>query len=117
MTFFLNTQGYHLYPAVRAASATCVPYSDGRFQAQPGPQISDLWICRPGFCPSWGDAGILSLGQGIFFGLGGYFMAMFLNLEASTPEATKIQSTPGIPDFMDWNQITACPGSGSRSTA
>ena len=24
-------------------------------------------------------------------------------------EATKIQSTPGIPDFMDWNQITALP--------
>jgi urea transport system permease protein len=57
----------------------------------------------------WGDAGILSLGQGIFFGLGGYCMAMFLKLEASTPEATKIQSTPGIPDFMDWNQITALP--------
>jgi urea transport system permease protein len=57
----------------------------------------------------WGDAGILSLGQGIFFGLGGYCMAMFLKLEASSPEATKIQSTPGIPDFMDWNQITSLP--------
>ncbi len=57
----------------------------------------------------WGDAGILSLGQGIFFGLGGYCMAMYLKLEASTPEATKIQSTPGIPDFMDWNQMTALP--------
>ena len=57
----------------------------------------------------WGDAGILSLGQGIFFGLGGYCMAMYLKLEASTVEATKIQSTPGIPDFMDWNQITELP--------
>ena len=57
----------------------------------------------------WGDAGILSLGQGVFFGLGGYCMAMYLKLEASTPEATKIQSTPGIPDFMDWNQITELP--------
>ncbi len=57
----------------------------------------------------WGDAGILSLGQGVFFGLGGYCMSMYLKLEASTPEATKIQSTPGIPDFMDWNQITELP--------
>jgi urea transport system permease protein len=57
----------------------------------------------------WGDAGILSLGQGIFFGLGGYCMAMYLKLEASTPAATKIQSTPGIPDFMDWNQLTHLP--------
>ncbi|MFG1420332.1 urea ABC transporter permease subunit UrtC [Roseixanthobacter liquoris] len=57
----------------------------------------------------WGNAGILSLGQGVFFGLGGYCMAMYLKLEASSPEATKIQSTPGIPDFMDWNQITELP--------
>ena len=57
----------------------------------------------------WGFGGVLSLGQGVFFGLGGYAMAMFLNLEASDPESTKIQSTPGIPDFMDWNQITELP--------
>ncbi|MCY7316771.1 MAG: urea ABC transporter permease subunit UrtC [Rubrivivax sp.] len=57
----------------------------------------------------WGYAGVLSLGQGVFFGLGGYCMAMFLKLESSDPESTKIQSTPGIPDFMDWNQITALP--------
>jgi urea transport system permease protein len=57
----------------------------------------------------WGHGGILSLGQGIFFGLGGYCMAMFLKLEASDPESTAIQSTPGIPDFMDWNQLTELP--------
>src|SRR5271155_4945317 len=57
----------------------------------------------------WGYGGILSLGQGVFFGLGGYCMAMFLKLEASDPITTKIQSTPGIPDFMDWNQLTALP--------
>jgi urea transport system permease protein len=57
----------------------------------------------------WGNAGVLSLGQGIFFGLGGYCMAMFLKLEASSPENTAIQSTPGIPDFMDWNQLTTLP--------
>jgi urea transport system permease protein len=57
----------------------------------------------------WGQAGILSLGQGVFFGLGGYCMAMFLKLEASDKVSTAIQSTPGIPDFMDWNQITELP--------
>src|SRR5258706_6193879 len=57
----------------------------------------------------WGYGGILSLGQGVFFGLGGYCMAAFLKLEASSVENTKIQSTPGIPDFMDWNQITELP--------
>jgi len=57
----------------------------------------------------WGYGGILSLGQGVFFGIGGYCMAMFLKLEASDAVSTAIQSTPGIPDFMDWNQITALP--------
>src|SRR5687767_12140359 len=57
----------------------------------------------------WGYGGILSLGQGVFFGLGGYCMAMFLKLEASDPESTSIQSTPGIPDFMDWNQLKELP--------
>jgi urea transport system permease protein len=62
-----------------------------------------------GLVVCWGYGGILSLGQGVFFGLGGYCMAMFLKLEASSPANTKIQSTPGIPDFMDWNQITHLP--------
>lgn len=57
----------------------------------------------------WGHGGILSLGQGIFFGIGGYCMAMFLKLEASDMQSTAAQTTPGIPDFMDWNQITSLP--------
>lgn len=57
----------------------------------------------------WGHGGILSLGQGIFFGIGGYCMAMFLKLEASDPQSTAAQTTPGIPDFMDWNQVTSLP--------
>lgn len=57
----------------------------------------------------WGHGGILSLGQGIFFGVGGYCMAMFLKLEASDMQSTATQTTPGIPDFMDWNQVTSLP--------
>ena len=30
----------------------------------------------------WGEAGILTLGQGVFFGLGGYAIAMHLKLVA-----------------------------------
>ena len=40
----------------------------------------------------WGKGGILSLGQGVFFGLGGYCMAMFLKLEASDAASTSIQA-------------------------
>lgn len=62
-----------------------------------------------GLVIAWGYGGVLSLGQGVFFGLGGYAMAMFLKLEASDPVATRTQTTPGIPDFMDWNQVTTLP--------
>lgn len=62
-----------------------------------------------GLALCWGYGGVLSLGQGVFFGLGGYMLAMFLKLESSDPESTSIQTTPGIPDFMDWNQITELP--------
>jgi len=53
-----------------------------------------------GIVLAWGYGGILSLGQGIFFGLGGYMMAMFLKLEASAPE---------LPDFMVWSSVEQLP--------
>src|SRR5260370_38193768 len=36
-------------------------------------------------------------------------MAIYLKREASRVANTKIRSTPGIADFMDWNQITQLP--------
>ncbi len=48
----------------------------------------------------WGYTGILSLGQGVFFGLGAYCFAMYLKLE----------STGGkLPDFMEWSGVTSLP--------
>jgi urea transport system permease protein len=64
----------------------------------------------------WGYGGILSLGQGLFWGLGGYCMAAFLKLEAAHDVAmekgsdtVRALTTVGLPDFMDWNQITSLP--------
>ena len=54
-----------------------------------------------GIVLTWGYGGILSLGQGVFFGLGGYMMAMFLKLEASAPN---------LPDFMVWSSVERLPG-------
>lgn len=49
----------------------------------------------------WGYAGVLSLGQSVFFGLGAYGMAMYLKL-ADLPQGT-------LPDFMEWSGVTAMP--------
>ena len=48
----------------------------------------------------WGYAGILSLGHGVYFGLGAYSMAMYLKLEASGGQ---------LPDFMSWSGLTELP--------
>ena len=48
----------------------------------------------------WGYTGILSLGQGVFFGLGAYSMAMYLKLEATGGK---------LPDFMSWSGIEKLP--------
>ncbi|MBD2615530.1 MAG: urea ABC transporter permease subunit UrtC [Nostoc sp. ZfuVER08] len=48
----------------------------------------------------WGYTGLLSLGHGIFFGLGGYAIAMYL----------KLQVPPGeLPDFMGLYGVTELP--------
>lgn len=54
---------------------------------------------------SWGQAGILNLGQATTFGLGSYCMAMALKLR-TVPVHT---GSDGLPDFMVWNNVTALP--------
>ena len=50
----------------------------------------------------WGEGGVLSLGQGVFFGLGGYAIAMHLKLAALTGGDT-------MPDFMLWSGLSKLP--------
>lgn len=48
----------------------------------------------------WGYTGILSLGHGVYFGLGAYCMAMHLKLAANPGE---------LPDFMSWSGVESLP--------
>lgn len=56
---------------------------------------------------SWGYAGILNLGQGLFFGLGAYMTAMSLKLAA--PTSLQQGSATPVPDFMLWNAEPGAP--------
>ncbi|WP_415219108.1 urea ABC transporter permease subunit UrtC [Rhodopseudomonas sp.] len=56
---------------------------------------------------SWGYAGILNLGQGLFFGAGAYMLAMSLKL-ASTTSLQQGSDKP-VPDFMMWNAEPGAP--------
>ncbi|WP_429127966.1 urea ABC transporter permease subunit UrtC [Ensifer sp. 4252] len=56
---------------------------------------------------SWGYAGILNLGQGLFFGMGAYMLAMSLKL--ASPTSLAQGSDKPIPDFMLWNAEPGAP--------
>jgi urea transport system permease protein len=72
-----------------------------------------LAFCAVGIVLVWGYGGILSLGQGVFFGLGSYMIAMFLKLEAtksdSSAQALSEFFGSSLPDFMVWNSVEALP--------
>src|SRR5271170_1194457 len=56
---------------------------------------------------SWGYAGILNLGQGLFFGAGAYMIAMSLKL--ASPTSLQQGSDKPVPDFMLWNAEPGAP--------
>ncbi len=56
----------------------------------------------------WGFAGILSLGQAVYFGIAAYFVALSLKINYATEHPTRYGGT--IPDFMEWNGLTELPG-------
>jgi urea transport system permease protein len=53
----------------------------------------------------WGYCGVLSLGQGVFFGLGAYCMGMYLALQIGAESVYGSE----LPDFMVWTQVQELP--------
>ena len=88
---------YVLAIALLAAAPFYVPPYElsllGRFLA--------LAIAALGISLIWGTAGMLSLGQGVFFAIGGYAIAMHLKLANADPGA--------LPDFMQWSGLATLP--------
>ncbi|THF87069.1 urea ABC transporter permease subunit UrtC [Deinococcus sp. KSM4-11] len=64
-------------------------------------RVLALSIAAIGVSVVWGRTGILSLGQGLFFGLGGYALAMHLKLAATAKGE--------LPDFMVYNGVEKLP--------
>ena len=52
----------------------------------------------------WGFAGILSLGHGLFFALGGYAMGMYL-MRAIGRDGQYQQALPDFMVFLDWKEL------------
>src|SRR5688500_19082081 len=52
----------------------------------------------------WGFTGILSLGQGVFFALGGYAMGMYL-MRSIGKEGMYRSELPDFMVFLDWKEL------------
>src|SRR6478672_3442161 len=55
----------------------------------------------------WGFAGILSLGQAVYFGIGAYFVALSLKINYALAHPTRYGGK--FPYFMEWNGLTELP--------
>jgi urea transport system permease protein len=58
-------------------------------------------IVAVGIDLAWGYGGMLTLGQGVFFGLGGYAFGLYLKLQEAGPGK--------VPDFMSWSGVDRLP--------
>jgi len=87
--------------AVAVAAAAALPFLIGSYDLNLIARFMALGILALGIVLLWGETGILSLGQGVYFGLGGYALAMHLKLSALGPGE--------IPDFMVWSGVKTLP--------
>ncbi len=93
-------------PAVAAAVlvlSAAAPWLISSYELSLLGRFLALSIVAMGIMLIWGEAGILSLGQGVFFGLGGYALAMHLKLEGLD------LGNGDMPDFMQWSGLSALP--------
>jgi urea transport system permease protein len=63
-----------------------------------------LSIAALGIDLIWGYTGLLSLGHGVFFALGGYLLAMYLKLQIPADASSQ------LPEFMNLYGVTELPG-------
>jgi urea transport system permease protein len=101
MKYFEKYAEYAAHLGVAALLLVVLPLTLESFWLGAAGKYLAFAFVAVGIVLAWGYCGILSLGQGIFFGIGGYAMAMFLKIEASAPE---------LPDFMVWSSVEHLPG-------
>jgi len=95
-------RGGWLIGALLLLAAAAAPFAMSAYDLNLLGRFLALSLTALGLVILWGEGGILSLGQGVFFGLGGYAIAMHLKLAALSGGDT-------MPDFMVWSGLTKLP--------
>lgn len=100
MQWLSKLGGKRLAGSIILVLCCLVPLISTEFRLSLLTKYISLAILAVGLDLIWGYGGILSLGHGVFFGLGGYAMAMHLKLTASQG---------ALPDFMGWSGVERLP--------
>ncbi|GAB3670628.1 urea ABC transporter permease subunit UrtC [Actinocorallia lasiicapitis] len=95
-----KVRGYALFIGVAALLLAVAPGVLDPFRLGLLAKYLCLAIAALGIGLAWGQGGMMTLGQGVFFGLGGYAMGMYLKLH---------DSGEGLPDFMTWSGVEKLP--------
>jgi urea transport system permease protein len=105
--------GKYGLPILALLLAVVLPLTMDIFRLGLAAKYLSLAFCAVGIVLIWGYGGILSLGQGVFFGFGSYMMAMLLKLEStsadSSAQALSAFFGSKLPDFMVWNSVETLP--------
>jgi urea transport system permease protein len=99
----MSFQKRYAVGAVVVALGVLAPWLISAYELSLLGRFLALSILAMGIMLTWGEAGILSLGQGVFFGLGGYALAMHLKLEGLN------LANGDMPDFMVWSGVSSLP--------
>ncbi|RAY12068.1 urea ABC transporter permease subunit UrtC [Actinomadura craniellae] len=94
-------RGYGLFALVALLLLVVAPLVLPPFRLDELAKYLCFAIVALGIGLAWGQGGMLTLGQGVFFGLGGYAMGMYLKLHDAGPG--------GLPDFMEWSGVETLP--------
>ena len=114
---FLSDWGGITVLVLLLAMAVAVPYANLVLPPESPWHLSTYWVALLGKFLAfallalaidliWGYAGILSLGHGAFFGLGGYAMGMYLTRQIGD---RGVYGHPELPDFMVFLSYESLP--------
>jgi urea transport system permease protein len=114
---FLNDWGGTAVLVLLLALVVAVPYANLMLPPESPWHLSTYWVALIGKFLTfallalaidliWGYAGILSLGHGAFFGLGGYAMGMYLTRQIGD---RGVYGNPELPDFMVFLSYESLP--------
>jgi len=96
-----RTRGYLLFASVALLLLAVAPAALDPFRLSLLAKYLCFAIATLGIGLAWGQGGMMTLGQGVFFGLGGYSMGMYLKLQDAGAD--------GLPDFMVWSGVEELP--------